>query len=63
MASQVVGKMLKAPNSPRAKRKIHKTMGEFKRGTLHSGSKHGPKVTTRAQAQAIALNQARRAEE
>jgi hypothetical protein len=41
--------------------KIKKTMGEFKRGTLHSGSKHGPEVTSHAQAIAIALNQARKA--
>lgn len=35
-------------------------MGEFKRGTLHSGSKRGPKVTDRKQAIAVALNQARK---
>ena len=40
--------------------KIHKTMHEFKHGTLRSGSKKGPKVTKRKQAVAIALNQARR---
>jgi hypothetical protein len=44
----------------KGKAKIHKTMGEFKRGTLHSGSKKGPKVTKRKQAVAIALSQARR---
>lgn len=48
------------PKSARAKRKIHKTLHEFKHGTLHSGSKHGPEVTSRSQAIAIALNQARR---
>ena len=42
------------------KSKIAKTMGEFKRGTLHSGSKTGPKVSSRSQAVAIALSQARR---
>ena len=35
-------------------------MHEFKEGNLHSGSKHGPKVTSRKQAIAIALSQARR---
>jgi Family of unknown function (DUF6496) len=44
-----------------AKSKIAKTMREYKRGTLHSGSKHGPEVTNRKQAVAIALSQARRA--
>src|SRR3990167_2402360 len=38
--------------------KVHAVMGEFKRGTLHSGS--GAKVTTRDQAQAIALSEARK---
>lgn len=41
--------------------KVEKTMHEFKAGTLHSGSKQGPKVTSRNQAIAIALNQQRRA--
>lgn len=40
--------------------KVEKTMGEFKRGTLHSGSKKGPVVKGRKQAVAIALAQARR---
>ncbi len=39
---------------------IEKTMHEFKHGTLHSGSKHGPKVKSREQAIAIALNQERK---
>jgi hypothetical protein len=33
-------------------------MEKFKAGTLHSGSKHGPKVTSRKQAVAIALSEA-----
>ena len=41
--------------------KVEKTMGEFKEGTLHSGSKKGPKVTNRKQAIAIALSQGRKA--
>ena len=42
--------------------KVEKTMHEFKHGTLHSGSKKGPKVTDREQAIAIALSQQRKAE-
>lgn len=40
------------------KGKIKKVMGEFKRGTLHSGSKKGPKVKSRKQAVAIAMSEA-----
>lgn len=43
------------------KTKVDKVMGEFKRGTLHTGSKKGPKVTSRKQAIAIALSEQRRA--
>lgn len=43
--------------------KVHKVLGEFKRGTLHSGSPKGPKVTSRKQAIAIALSEARAAGE
>lgn len=39
--------------------KIHKVMHEFKHGELHSGSKHGPKVTNRKQAVAIAISEAK----
>lgn len=39
---------------------VQQTMHEFKHGTLHSGSKTGPKVTNRKQAIAIALSQARK---
>jgi len=42
------------------KSKVQKVMGEFKRGSLHSGSKKGPKVTSRKQAVAIALSEQRR---
>ena len=41
--------------------KISKVMGEFKAGTLHSGSKSGPEVTSKKQATAIALSEARKA--
>lgn len=40
--------------------KVGKVMGEFKAGTLHSGSAKGPKVEGRKQAVAIALSEARR---
>lgn len=40
------------------KTKEEKVMHEFKTGTLHSGSKKGPKVTSRKQAIAIALSEA-----
>jgi hypothetical protein len=36
-------------------------MHEFKEGKLHSGSKKGPKVTSRDQAVAIALSEQRKA--
>lgn len=42
------------------KGKVEKVMGEFKSGTLHSGSKKGPVVTSRKQAIAIAMNEKRK---
>lgn len=48
----------KSPSSARAKEKIHKVMKEKKRGTLKSSS--GKKVTSRKQAVAIALSEARK---
>lgn len=42
-------------------KKIPKVMGEFAKGTLHSGSKQGPKVVSRSQALAIALSEQRKA--
>ena len=44
------------PKKRRGKKKVAKVMGEFKRGTLHSGS--GKKVTKRKQAVAIAMSEA-----
>jgi hypothetical protein len=38
--------------------KVEKVMREFKHGTLHSGSKSGPKVKSRKQAIAIAMSEA-----
>lgn len=43
--------------------KVKKVMKEYKQGELHSGSKHGKKVTNPKQAVAIALNEERQAEE
>lgn len=37
---------------------VKQEMHKFKAGTLHSGSKHGPVVTNRKQAVAIALKEA-----
>lgn len=45
------------------KSKVEKVMHEYKEGTLHSGSKKGPKVKSRKQAIAIALSEAREAGE
>ena len=41
------------------KGKVEKVMHEFKHGTLHSGSKRGPRVTSRKQAIAIAMSEQR----
>jgi len=46
------------PKHTKAKRKIRKVLGEFKRKTLRSSS--GAKVTKRKQAVAIALSEKRR---
>jgi hypothetical protein len=46
--------------SKSASRKVAKVMGERKRGTLRSG-RSGKKVTSRKQAVAIGLSEARRA--
>ena len=45
----------------KAKGKVGKVMHEFKHGTLHSGSKTGPKVTNPKQAVAIAMSEQRKA--
>lgn len=46
--------------SKKAQNKIGKVMKEYSENRLRSGSKKGPKVKSRAQAQAIALSEARR---
>jgi hypothetical protein len=41
-------------------KKMEKVMGEFKSGTLHSGSKSGPEVKARDQAIAIGISEAKK---
>jgi hypothetical protein len=41
--------------------KVAKVMGEYKAGELHSGSKTGPKVTSREQAIAIGISEGKKA--
>lgn len=50
------------PGHYKKKGKVEKVMGEYKRGSLHSGKK-GPVVKSRKQAIAIALSEAREAGE
>jgi Family of unknown function (DUF6496) len=42
------------------KGKVEKVMKEYKAGTLHSGSKTGPVVTSRRQALAIGISEAQK---
>jgi Family of unknown function (DUF6496) len=44
----------------KAERKIKKVMGEYEKGELHSGSKKGPVVKSKAQALAIGYSEAKR---
>jgi hypothetical protein len=46
---------------PKGKAKAATVFHEFGKGSLHSGSKKGPVVTSQKQAVAIALSQARQA--
>jgi hypothetical protein len=48
----------KAKTKAGRQRKVAAVMREAKKGTLHSGSKKGPKVTNPKQAIAIALSEA-----
>jgi hypothetical protein len=50
----------RAGGGPGRSAKFHKVMREFKEGKLHSGSKHGPVVTSREQALAIAFAEERK---
>jgi hypothetical protein len=43
------------------KRKMKKVMDEWESGSLHSGSKHGPVVTSQAQAIAIGISEGKKA--
>lgn len=45
----------------KGREKVSKVMREYSRGELHSGSKTGPKVTSPAQAKAIAMSEGRKA--
>lgn len=45
----------------KGKAKIEKVMNEYKSNELHSGSKKGPMVKSKAQALAIGLSEARKA--
>jgi len=42
----------------RGAKKVARVMREYKKGTLHSGSKRGPRVKSKKQAVAIALSEA-----
>lgn len=48
------------PSAPKKakKKRMKEEMDKFKEGKLHSGSKKGPKVTSREQAIAISMNEA-----
>lgn len=48
---------MKKKSAPKKMKKVEKVMGEYKRGTLHSGKK-GPVVKSRKQAVAIAMSEA-----
>lgn len=51
--------MAKKPTTKAGKAgKVGKVMGEWKEGTLHTGSKKGPVVTSKKQAIAIAMSEA-----
>lgn len=45
----------------KGQKKVSKVMSEYGSGQLHTGSKKGPVVTSKKQAVAIALSEARRA--
>lgn len=49
-----------AKKKTKSQKKIGKVLREFKEGELRSGSKKGPRVSSRKQAIAIALSEARK---
>ena len=57
----MVAKYAKGGSVKKGEQKIGRVMREFTEGKLHSGSKHGPEVTSKKQATAIALSEARKA--
>lgn len=50
-------KLTKKASKKAKSRRMKAEMHKFKEGTLHSGSKRGPKVTSREQAIAIGLSE------
>jgi hypothetical protein len=44
----------------KGQKKVAKVMKEYSKGKLHSGSKKGPKVTNKKQAEAIAISEAKK---
>lgn len=54
------GDLFNMAKSTKSKGKVEKVMKEFKKGSLHSGSKKGPKVTSKKQAVAIAISEAKK---
>jgi hypothetical protein len=44
----------------KAEKKVKRAIGEFERGKLHSGSKKGPIVKSKAQAEAIGYSEAKK---
>lgn len=48
------------PSKTYKKDKMQKVMHEYKHGELHSGSKKGPKVKSRAQAIAIGISEGKK---
>lgn len=51
---------IKMKKIPVIKKKMKKVMNEYQSGELHSGSKKGPVVKSKAQAVAIGLSEARK---
>lgn len=60
-AKRALGGSKKPWRTKKGKAKIKKVFHEWKSKKLHSGSKKGPLVTSKSQATAIALSEARKA--
>ena len=56
---ELTSKEIKMPDTKKMEKKVAKVMREYSKGTLKSGS--GKKVTTPAQAKAIAMSEGRKA--